>query len=206
MLWHEWLGHLRSFMMHRIISNSHEHPLKNQKIFVLDDYNHVTYSQGKLIIKPSFTKVLSESSTFIERIHGDICGLIYPFYWPFWYFMVLIDVFTRLSHVDLFSTRNVTFARLLAQIICLRAQFPNYLIKKIRLDNASEFLSQTFVDFVCQLELTLSTQLLIFIPKWSNWIFYQVTSIDCLTITFKNTIAFFCLGSCYTPCCCPNPS
>lgn len=151
--------------MHRIISNSHGHPLKKQNIFVPNDYNCVTYSQSRLIIKPSFTKVLFESPTFIERTHGDICGLIYPCYWPFRYFMVLIDAFTRWSYVGLFSIRNVTFARLLAQIIHLRAQFPNYLIKKIRLDNASEFLSQTFVDSVCQLELTSSTQLLIFIPK-----------------------------------------
>ena len=41
----------------------------------------------------------------------------------------------------LLSTRNVAFARLLAQIIRLRAQFPDYPVKKIRLDNAREFTS-----------------------------------------------------------------
>ena len=61
--------------------------------------------------------------------------------------MVLIDASTRWSHVCLFSTRNTTFARLLAQIIRLKAQFPNHLIKTIRLDNASEFFSQTFLDY-----------------------------------------------------------
>ena len=45
------------------------------------------------------------------------------------------------------STRNVAFARLFAQIIRLRAQFPDYNIKKIRLDNAGEFTSQSFKDY-----------------------------------------------------------
>ena len=81
-----------------------------------------------------------ESPVFLERIHGDICG-------PFCYFMVLIDVFTRWSHVCIISSRNVAFDRLLAQIIKLRAQFSDYPIKAIRLDNACEFTSQTFNDY-----------------------------------------------------------
>ena len=61
--------------------------------------------------------------------------------------MVLINASTRWSHVCLLSTRNVAFARLLAQIIRLQAQFPNYPIKKIRLDNAGEFTSQAFDNY-----------------------------------------------------------
>ena len=61
--------------------------------------------------------------------------------------MVLIDASTRWSHVCLLSTRNVAFARLLAQIIKLRAHFSDYPIKSIRLDNAGEFTSQTFNNF-----------------------------------------------------------
>ena len=61
--------------------------------------------------------------------------------------MVLIDVSTRWSHVCLLSSRNVAFARLLAQIIRLRTQFPYHPIKTIRLDNASEFSSQAFLDY-----------------------------------------------------------
>ena len=34
-LWHDRLGHPGSIMMRRIIENSHEHPLKNQKFFYL---------------------------------------------------------------------------------------------------------------------------------------------------------------------------
>ena len=61
--------------------------------------------------------------------------------------MILIDDFTRWSHVCLISTCNVAFARLLAQMIILQTQFPNYPIKTICLDNAGEFTSQTFIDY-----------------------------------------------------------
>ena len=61
--------------------------------------------------------------------------------------MVLIDASTRWSHVCLLLTRNVVFVRLLAQMIKLRAQFPDYLIKAIRLYNADKFTSQTFTDY-----------------------------------------------------------
>ena len=60
--------------------------------------------------------------------------------------MVLIDASTRWSHVCLLATHNIACSRLLAQIIKLRAQFPDYSIKSIRLDNANEFTSQTFTD------------------------------------------------------------
>jgi len=62
--------------------------------------------------------------------------------------MILIDASTRWSHVCLLSTRNVAFARLLAQIIRLQAQFPDYHpIQSIRMDNAGEFTSQVFYDY-----------------------------------------------------------
>ena len=61
--------------------------------------------------------------------------------------MVLIDASTRWSHLCLLSTRNVVFVRLLVQMTKLRAQFPDYLIKTIRLDNVGEFSSQTLNDY-----------------------------------------------------------
>ena len=118
-IWHDKLGHLRSSMMHSIIEHSHGHPLRNQKILSPNEYSCSACSQGKLIVRPSFTNVISESPIFLERIHGDICGLIHPPCGPFHCFMILIDVSTRWSHVCLLSTRNVAFTRLLAQIIRL---------------------------------------------------------------------------------------
>ena len=61
--------------------------------------------------------------------------------------MVLIDASSKWSHVCLFFSWNVVFSRLIAQIIRLQVQFPDYPIKKIRLDNAGEFTSQAFDNF-----------------------------------------------------------
>ena len=69
--------------------------------------------------------------------------------------MVLIDASTRWSLVCLLSTRNMAFARLLAQIIRLKAQFPAYTIKTIRLDNAGEFTSQTLNDYCMSTGITV---------------------------------------------------
>ena len=67
--------------------------------------------------------------------------------------MVLTDAFSRWSHVFLLSSRNLTFAKLLAQIIRLTAHFPDNQIKSIRLDNAAEFSSQSFNDYCLAIEI-----------------------------------------------------
>ena len=61
--------------------------------------------------------------------------------------MVLIDASSRWSHICILSTRNVVFARFLAHIIRLRAQFPDYIINKVTLNNIGKFTSQTFNDY-----------------------------------------------------------
>ena len=61
--------------------------------------------------------------------------------------MVLIDASSKWSYVCHLSTRNLTFAELLAQILKLRAHFPDNQIKKIRLDNTEKFTSKVFLDF-----------------------------------------------------------
>ena len=69
--------------------------------------------------------------------------------------MVLIDVSTRWSHVCLLFIRNVSFARLLAQMTKLRAQFPDYIIKTIRLDNDGEFTLQTLNDYCMSIGINI---------------------------------------------------
>ena len=147
LLWHERLGHPGISMMRRIVQNSNGHPLTRKQILVTDGYTCAACSKGKLIIRPSFTKATFESPTFLKRIQGDICGPIHPPSGPFRYFMALIDASTRWSHVCLLSSRNVAFARLLAQIIRLRTQFPDHSIKTIHLNNVGEFSSQAFLDY-----------------------------------------------------------
>ena len=145
--WHERLGHPGLSMMRRIVQNSNGHPLTSRQILKSHDFSCTACSQGKLIIRPSFTKITSKSLTFLEHIQGKICEPIHPPNGPFRYFIVLIDASTRWSHVRLFSTQNVVFAKLLSQIIRLRAQFPDHHIKTICLDNAGEFSSQIFLDY-----------------------------------------------------------
>ena len=133
--------------MQTIIENSCCHPLKNHKFFQSNGFSYIACSQGKLIRRPSPAKVGYETPAFLKRIQGDVCESLHPSCGPFRYFMVLIDASTKWSHVCLLSTRNLASARLLAQIICLRAHFPDKTIKTIRLDNAGEFTSQVFNDY-----------------------------------------------------------
>ena len=57
--------------------------------------------------------------------------------------------------VSLLSTRNLAFARLLAQLIKLRAHFPDFPLKAIRLDNAGEFMSQAFNDYCMSIGISV---------------------------------------------------
>lgn len=69
--------------------------------------------------------------------------------------MVLIDASSKCSYVCLLSSRDMTFAEFLAQIIKLRAQFPDHTINKIRLDNAGEFTSESFNNYCMSIGITV---------------------------------------------------
>ncbi|GKA30526.1 uncharacterized protein Tco_0716831 [Tanacetum coccineum] len=64
-----------------------------------------------------------------------------------------------ITHLDvgdfLANNRNMAFARLLAQLIRLRAHFLDFPIKTIRLDNAGEFTSQTFNDYCMSIGISV---------------------------------------------------
>jgi hypothetical protein len=111
------------------------------------DFCCTTCATGKLIVRPSYLKIRAEPLKFLERIQGDICGPIQPSSGPFRYFMVLIDTSTRWPHVSLLSTRNHAFAKIMAQVIKLKAQYPEHRIQSIRMDNATEFSSRAFNDY-----------------------------------------------------------
>ena len=65
--------------------------------------------------------------------------------------MVLIDASTRWTHVCLLSTKNNAYAKFIAKVIKLRAQFLDYPIKSTRMDNANEFTSKAFDDYYMDL-------------------------------------------------------
>ena len=52
-------------MIRRIIEHSNGHPLKNQKILLPNELSCEACSQGKLIVRPSINKIMSESPVFL---------------------------------------------------------------------------------------------------------------------------------------------
>ena len=63
-LWHNRLGHLGSSMMWQIIEQLHGHLLKNQEILLPNEFSCDPCPQGKLIVRPSFSKIIYESPIF----------------------------------------------------------------------------------------------------------------------------------------------
>ena len=55
-------------MMRCIVENSNGHPLRSREILTSLSFTCAACSQGKLIIRPSFTKVIFESLAFLEHI------------------------------------------------------------------------------------------------------------------------------------------
>ena len=53
------------------------------------------------------------------------------------------------------STCNIAFAKLLAQLIRLQAQFPDYPIQSIWMDNTGKFTSQAFYDYCMSIEINV---------------------------------------------------
>ena len=73
--------------------------------------------------------------------------------------MILIDAYSRWSYVCLLSSRDMVFAKFLAQMIKLRAQFPDYTIKKIRSDNVGEFTSESFNNYCMSIGITVERRI-----------------------------------------------
>jgi transposase InsO family protein len=142
-------------MMRKIITKSIGHNLQKAKFPQSSDFMCTACAEGKLILRPSYLKFKNKSLKFLERIQGDICGPIQPLYGPFRYFMVLIDASTRWSHVCILSTRNHAFAKIIAQIIKLQANYPEHQIQSIRMDNATEFSSRAFNDYCMALDIQI---------------------------------------------------
>lgn len=106
----------------------------------------LAYKERKIYSQPIPSKIVFEFLTFLQRIQGDIYRPIHPSSGSFNYFIIWIGASTQWSHIYLSSTRNVAFARLVVQIIVLRVQFLDYLIKSLRLVN--KFTSKKF-DYYC---------------------------------------------------------
>jgi hypothetical protein len=132
-------------MMRKISGNCTSHNLN--KFSKTSDFICMACATGKLILRHPSLKIHTEPLKFPKRIHGDICGQIQPISGPFSYFMVLIDAFTRWSHVCLLSTQNHVFAKIMAQVIRFKVKNFENRIQSIRLDNAIEFSLRAFNNY-----------------------------------------------------------
>jgi hypothetical protein len=88
--WHDRLGRPRIGMTKKIIDNSIGHDMENAKFSQNKDFCCTACATEKLILILSYLKIRAEPLKFLERIQGDICGLIQPLSGPFRYFMVFV--------------------------------------------------------------------------------------------------------------------
>jgi hypothetical protein len=61
--------------------------------------------------------------------------------------MFFIDASTRRYHLCLLSTHNHAFAKFMTQVIRLKVNYLEYMIKNICMNNAAKFLSRAFNDY-----------------------------------------------------------
>ena len=102
------------------------------------------FALGKFVSRPHKWKLPHELPIMLQRIQGDICGLIDSPCRAFGYFIALIDASTKWSHVSCLASRNQVCHKLLAQIVQLWARFLDHPVQSIRLDGAREFKSEAF--------------------------------------------------------------
>ncbi|XP_026400250.1 uncharacterized protein LOC113296134 [Papaver somniferum] len=138
-LWHDRLGNPGHDMMIRVLKNSHGHPFFRGKKKM--GQQTVIVQSNQLLTGKSVTPTRQLPSQEVDVQHISHSASLTM------YFMVLVDASNRWSRVALLSTRNAAFAKLLTQIIRLRAHHPDYPIKYIILDNAGEFTSKGFDDY-----------------------------------------------------------
>jgi transposase InsO family protein len=62
--------------------------------------------------------------------------------------------------MSLLSTHNHAFAKIMVQLIMLKAHYPEHQIQSIRMDNAAEFSSRTFNDYCMALGILVQHSIL----------------------------------------------
>lgn len=144
-LWHRRLGHPGTSTFQKIIRSSHGIPANVHPKSMLIPCE--ACSKGKLITRPAPQTSEKRIPNFLERIHADVCGPIEPQSGPFRYFLAIICASSKWSRVSLLSTRNMVLPRILGHILRLKAQFLDFPIKVLRVDNAGEFTSKHFKEF-----------------------------------------------------------
>ena len=99
----------------------------------------------------------TENPEFLSHLAVDEHGPIDPPSGPFKYFMVIVCRGTRRSFVTLLSSKDLALATMVKFIIRVRTQYPERQVKKIRFDNAQEFISSAMKTFLESLGIVHET-------------------------------------------------
>ena len=158
-LWHARLGHPGKTMFSRMVTAVQHLDLQKQDINRSPDMQIpcIACAQGKFSRKPAKFKEPYNSNTFLSQLNVDILGPIHPPSGPFRYVMGIVDSSSRWSYAALLSHKSQVYPRILSQYLKLRTSYSECPIKKVRVDNASEFTSATLQRFFESQGIALET-------------------------------------------------
>lgn len=113
-------------------------------------------SNAKYVEHPSPLKLSAEQPQPVERLHGDIYGLINPLSSQFAYFLVLVNASHSHAQILLLTTRNIALSKILALLIKFKTHFLDKPIKTLRIDNAKGFRFHAFEDYCTTTKIALT--------------------------------------------------
>jgi hypothetical protein len=141
-VWHQRLAHASESCLSKLAG-----PLKISPSEIFKACSHpscIVCVQGKSTIKPL---LLSESraSRPLELLHTDVPNIDGSFY-----FVTIIDDYSRFAHVDLVANKSDTQACLRQFIFNAEAAFSGqgFKVQKIRSDNGGEYSSHSLADIL----------------------------------------------------------
>jgi hypothetical protein len=158
-LWHDRLGHPSPGTLRKMTKSTLGIPAKTIDLLQASPEVCPACAMGKTPNrkKTAFSSEMYKPHGTLEMLVSDVCGPIVPRSGPFSYFMIIKDMSSRYSSVQLLTSRNEVMPKLLTAIIQLKAHFPEHSIKSIRVDNASEYVSKSFRTFCASSGITLET-------------------------------------------------
>ena len=143
--WHDRLGHPGKNMFRKIVLYSRGTTIPR------DCTQHYDSCPPCMMGKLQDKKKVSFSSSN-PKLPGegwvlDVCGPINPPCGPFRYFQIIKDESNVFKKVDLLTTRNQVMPKLLIHMINFKSHYPQYPLKRIRVDNAGEYISKSMEEY-----------------------------------------------------------
>jgi hypothetical protein len=157
--WHDRAGHPGRDMLKKIANAVKGMSLKQSDLAAHGKKLCHPCAMGKLQNRPK-AKLHSQKLKprgILDTLVSDVCGPISSPSGPFNYYMAVKDTTSRFSKVHLLASRNEVMPKLLTSIIHFKTQFPDHMIRNVRVDNASEYVSRSFQEFCLSSGINLET-------------------------------------------------